>query len=86
MQVYTKKKILPVVFLTYMQQSIDELETKGSGIQNIAAVSFIKNMPVNLPPITIQSRFADFVRQADKSKFVLQHLIDIISAKPYTPS
>jgi len=29
-----------------------------------------------LPPLELQTRFADFVRQADKSKFVLQCTID----------
>ena len=63
-------RILPIVFLTYMQQTIGNLETKGSGIQNIAAVSYVKAMPVNLPPLDIQQQFADFVKQIDKSRFI----------------
>lgn len=31
----------------------------------------LKTLPVLLPPLDLQNRFADFVRQADKSKFVV---------------
>ncbi len=58
-------RILPIVFLTFMKQTIGNLETKGSGIQNIAAVSYVKAMPVNLPPLDIQTQFAAFVAQTD---------------------
>ncbi len=60
--------ILPIVFLTYMRQTIGKLETKGSGIQNIAAVSYVKAMPINLPPLELQNQFAAFVTQVDRSK------------------
>lgn len=66
------EKILPVVFLTYMKQTIGNLETKGSGIKNIAAVSYVKSMPINLPPFEVQNQFAAFVEQVDKSKFEIQ--------------
>ena len=61
-------KMLPEVFLTYMRNSVDQLETKGSAIKNIGAVSFIKNMEIALPPIEEQEVFAEFIRQSDKSK------------------
>lgn len=63
------ERILPICFLTYMRQTIGNLETKGSGIQNIAAVSYVKAMPINLPTMDVQEKFADFVKQIDKSKF-----------------
>lgn len=66
------EKILPIVFLTYMKQIVGRLETKGSGIQNIAAVSHVKEMLINLAPMVIQNRFAAFVEQVDKSKFEIQ--------------
>ncbi|MBQ4650770.1 MAG: restriction endonuclease subunit S [Firmicutes bacterium] len=66
------KKILPIVFLTYMKQTIGNLETKGSGIQNIAAVSYVKAMPINLAPMEVQEQFAAFVDQTDKSKVAIQ--------------
>ena len=66
------RKILPEVFLTYMRYSVDDLETKGSAIKNIGAVSYIKNMEISLPPIDIQNGFANLVNQIDKSKFEIE--------------
>ena len=63
------ERILPIVFLAYMRETIGNLETKGSGIQNIAAVSYVKAMPINLPPMRVQEQFAAFVEQTDKSKY-----------------
>ena len=63
-------KILPICFLTYMKETINNLETKGSGIKNIAAVSYVKEMPINLPPKNIQKQFESFVKQVDKSRYV----------------
>lgn len=70
------EKMLPICFLTYMRQTIGNLETKGSGIKNIAAVSYVKAMPINLPPIKVQTQFADFVNQVDKSKVAVQKALD----------
>ena len=70
------KKILPIVFLTYMKQTIGNLETKGSGIQNIAAVSYVKAMPINLAPMEVQEQFASFVEQIDKSKLEIQKSLE----------
>ena len=69
------EKILPIVFLTYMKQTIGNLETKGSGIQNIAAVSYVKAMPINLAPMEVQKQFATFIEQTDKSKLAVQQSI-----------
>lgn len=69
------KKILPIVFLTYMKQTIGNLETKGSGIQNIAAVSYVKAMPINLATMEVQEQFAAFVEQVDKSKIMVEKSI-----------
>ena len=68
--------ILPIVFLTYMRQTIGNLETKGSGIQNIAAVSYVKAMPINLPPMEVQRRFAAFVAEVDKSKLAVKQSLE----------
>ena len=69
-------RILPIIFLVYMRQIIGKLETKGSGIQNIAAVSYVKAMPINLPPMVIQEQFAAFVEQTDKSKLEIQQSLE----------
>ena len=69
-------KILPVFFLTYMKETIGNLEVKGSGIQNIAAVSYVKAMPINLPPISVQKQFATFCAQVDKSKLPVKQSLE----------
>lgn len=70
------EKILSIVFLTYMKQTIGNLETKGSGIQNIAAVSYVKAMPINLAPMEVQKQFAAFVEQTEKSKLTVQRSLE----------
>ena len=70
------ERILPIFFLVYMQQTIGDLETKGSGIKNIAAVSYVKAMPINLPPMKVQKLFATLVTQVDKSKAVIQKSLE----------
>ena len=70
------ERILPIVFLAYMRETIGNLETKGSGIQNIAAVSYVKAMPINLPPMRVQEQYATFVKQTDKSKVAVQKALD----------
>lgn len=70
------ERILPICFLVYMKQTIGNLETKGSGIQNIAAVSYVKQMPINLPPMDVQNEFEQFVEQVDKSKLAVQKSLD----------
>jgi type I restriction enzyme S subunit len=59
-----------------MRQTIGNLETKGSGIQNIAAVSYVKAMPINVPTMDVQRQFASFVEQVDKSKVAVQKSLD----------
>lgn len=63
-------RMLPEIFLIYMRNSVDQLDTKGTAIKNIGAVSYIKNMEIALPPVLEQEQFAEFIRQSDKSKFV----------------
>lgn len=74
-------RILPICFLTYMRQTIGNLETKGSGIKNIAAVSYVKQMPINLPPMEVQKEFEVFCKQVDKSKlaYVIYFRWDILT-------
>ena len=74
------ERVLSAVFLAFMRQSVNLLETKGSGIQNIGAVSYIKNMRIPLAPIDVQEQFAAFVRQSDKSKFELEQALSELTS------
>ena len=39
-------------------------------------IFLLKEIDLYIPPLTLQNRFADFVRQADKSKFEIQRGLD----------
>ena len=53
-------------FLGCMNQIVDRLGAKGSGIKNVSSVKFIKAIEIPLPPITLQRDFATFSVQVDK--------------------
>lgn len=42
------------------------------------AMSQVAALPIMLPPITLQNRFADFVQQTDKSKLAVQQSIETL--------
>jgi type I restriction enzyme S subunit len=44
------------------------------------SIGDIKYYKILLPPLELQNRFADFVRQADKSKFELQKTVNELEA------
>ena len=63
------KDLLPEVFLLYMDILIGNIETKGSGIKNISAVKFIKNLEIPVPPIEAQNKLLIELNQINKLKF-----------------
>lgn len=63
------KDLLPEVFLLYMDILIGNIETKGSGIKNISAVKFIKNLEIPVPPIGVQNKLLFELNQINKLKF-----------------
>lgn len=63
------KELLPEVFLLYMDILIGNIEIKGSGIKNISAVKFIKNLEIPVPPIGIQRKLLFELNQINKLKF-----------------
>jgi len=62
---------LHAVFLSSAVREQIEVKVKGIA-QKTLNLSELKTIRVNLPPLDLQTRFADFVRQADKSKFEIQ--------------
>ena len=65
-------KMLPIVFLESMKYVVEQMDKKGSGIQNIAAVNYVKAMKMCLPPKDVQESFTEFYKQVDKSKLAVQ--------------
>ena len=69
------EKILPIVFLEAMKYVVEQMETKGSGIQNISSVKYVKEMKLCLPPKDVQEKFVEYYNLIDKSKFIVQQQI-----------
>lgn len=70
------KDLLPEVFLLYMDILIGNIETKGSGIKNISAVKFIKNLEIPVPPIEAQNKLLIELNQINKLKSDVEKSID----------
>ena len=52
------------------------INMSGSAGQKRIQTPFFEKLEVYLPPIELQKQFADFVKQIDKSKFVVQKSLD----------
>ncbi|MBS6247645.1 MAG: restriction endonuclease subunit S [Eggerthella sp.] len=70
------ESVLPDYFFRVMEQIIDELGAKGSGIKNVSSVKYIKAIKIPVPPLFLQQQFADFVAQVDKSGFAVRQQIE----------
>jgi len=57
-----------ITMFDYFRQNA-AMNMTGSAGQRRVPSTFLENYTIGLPPIELQNRFADFVRQADKSKF-----------------
>ena len=54
-----------------------ERKMTGSGGQRRITKDFINNFKLNIPPLSLQNEFADFVAQVDKSQFACQMSIKL---------
>lgn len=70
-----ENKIINIFFLFLMKQLIINVEKKGSGIQNIGSVKFIKDITLGLPPISLQNQFAEKIKAIDQKKSLINQLI-----------
>lgn len=68
--------VLSQYFMDYMKMNVTSLDTKGSGLQNLGSVSYIKEMDIPVPNIDLQKRYLDFVKQVDKQKFEIQRSLE----------
>jgi len=71
-----QENVIDSVYLAYLFMSneikmqIEQIST-GSTVNYLSLVN-LEKIKILSPPLPLQIRFADFVKQADKSKFVLQ--------------
>lgn len=69
-------KILPIYFLEFIRSNMQNLETKGTGLQNLGSVSYIKEMKIPVPTMVRQKQFVEIVKQIDKQKFELRKSLE----------
>ena len=60
----------------YFENAI--LQNKRGGTQKFIALSDIRKMKIEIPPIELQNRFADIVKQINKQKFEIQKSLEEI--------
>ena len=76
-------KILPVYLSTMLNTSYGKkllysISKKSIGQANINAQE-LQNIKILIPPIELQNKFADFVKQVDKSKVILGKALKSLS-------
>ena len=77
-----KKDLINSTFLNYtMRQPYVKLQAdktiKGIGVPDLHLIE-IKNFKIILPPIDLQTKFAQIVEQIDKQKFVIENSLENI--------
>ena len=71
-----KERLLPI-YLKYCYEEEPSLYNKGQGCARInLLLSQIKNTDIPIPPIELQKKFAEFVKQIDKQKFEIQKSLE----------
>ena len=61
------------LYINYWQGGTKVFESKTTGIHNLNLKEFLNKTKIALPDMSLQNRFATFVAQVDKSKFVLSN-------------
>ena len=70
--------------VVYLKYAIDNLNIAGSGTsQAQLTVPDIKKKKIIIPPIELQNKYAEFVKQIDKQKFVLYQTIAYLEIMLY---
>ena len=74
-----KSKITPIYAAYFMESNSGrpQFEAKNqTGVKAGLKFESIKSLKISVPPLTLQNQFADFVKQIDKSKSILQQELD----------
>lgn len=74
-----KSKITPIYAAYFMESNSGrpQFEAKNqTGVKAGLNFDSIKSLKISVPPLTLQNQFADFVKQVDKSKSILQQELD----------
>ena len=74
-----KSKITPIYAAYFMESNSGrpQFEAKNqTGVKAGLNFDSIKSLKISVPPLTLQNQFADFVKQIDKSRSILQQELD----------
>ena len=74
-----KSKITPIYAAYFMESNSGRPQfeaTNQTGVKAGLNFDSIKSLKISVPPLTLQNQFADFVKQIDKSKSILQQELD----------
>ena len=74
-----KSKITPIYAAYFMESNSGrpQFEAKNqTGVKAGLNFDSIKSLKISVPPLTLQNQFADFVKQIEKSKSILQQELD----------
>lgn len=81
-RVRLNEKLLPIVLSSYMNSPVlkEQLKNMAKGAVNQANINAqeLQSIEVYLPPLELQTQFADFVTLTDKSKFYTRKIIKLI--------
>ena len=69
--------ILNLLLLNSLKINANQNMTGSAGQKRIQT-DYFKRLMVEVPPIELQNQFADFVRQVDKSKFILSRMAELL--------
>lgn len=73
-------KLNPIYLYTLLKNNTEYLNTLGSGTTFLeVSKSTISKLRIPLPEIELQNKFADFVKQIDKSKLIVQQEIKLLN-------
>ena len=72
------KKLNPIYLYILLRNNTVFLNSKGSGTTfKELSKSVIEKIKIPIPPLTLQTQFADFVQQIDKSKFEMEKIVKL---------
>ena len=81
---FTKSNISNIFVREYLNSdAVNAIfeSVKNGGTQKFVGLGTIRNLPISIPPISLQNEFAEFVKLIDKSKFVCQFIQGTFYAK-----
>ena len=74
-----KQELISPIYLKYCYDANPDMYNKGNGCARInLLLSQIKETMIPVPPLELQNKFADIVKQIDKQKFVIENSLENI--------